>query len=344
MSKTKQYFLIFLLSFLLFLFLNDSFYIGLIGLADPFLYLFFSFIVIFLFVIYGYKSALPVLLVVVFSLFSNISGSVMGPGFFKGPLTGNGGRIFSIALEIIIFIFIPYFFSLLLYRRVGIERAVYYPVVVAFAVIFPLSLFYLHNNGINVLGAVNGYADVITRDVVALYQRIGLANLASEKMRPEIKNMARGFILLSPSIFISLSWMGLLAGFLTARKIFSKSGLPGSRQLANHKNLSMWKASDYLIIALLIGIIISVFAPGKAKFIGYNVILIAVSIYLVQGLAIMSFFLAKLKFKLPVRIFSYIFVFLFANPALIFVAFTGIFDTWFDFRKISINKNNLKEV
>ena len=83
------------------------------------------------------------------------------------------------------------------------------------------------------------------------------------------------------------------------------------------------------------------FSVGIFKFIGYNIILLASSVYLIQGLTIISYFFGKFNINVFLRILGYAVIFIFSNPLIIFIILTGIFDMWFNFRKIDTNKKEV---
>lgn len=66
--------------------------------------------------------------------------------------------------------------------------------------------------------------------------------------------------------------------------------------------------------------------------IAINVLTVILPLYLLQGVAIMTFFFRKKAFSTLARVFGYVLI-LVINPLPLLVTAIGVFDMWFDFRK-----------
>lgn len=340
MFKIKPFFLSLLLSFLLFLFLIDSIYFGVYAVINPFLYLYFSIILILLFRIIGARSIIPISIVIFFVVILLLAqNNIKLTGYFQTKFGGahhfDNGLFILLIIQLLVFIIIPYIFSILISKKFSLAKSIYYPVLTVFFIIFVIVISYLYFNKIDAHSLLNFYSNAILKNMMGVYKQIGVTYLTTAKMRPIISKLLMDVLLLLPSIVITLSWIGLWFGFIILRK-FSK-GKP-SEFFKNNENLSLWKSSDFFILFLLSGIIVAIFSNGIYKFIGYNIIFLSSSVYLVQGFTIISFFFNKLNLNLFLRTLIYIVIILFNNPLIIFVIFMGIFDIWFNFRKITLNK------
>jgi uncharacterized protein YybS (DUF2232 family) len=174
--------------------------------------------------------------------------------------------------------------------------------------------------------------------LIDVYNKMGMEYFTTLKMKALISKLMKIIFLLLPAILIIFSWMGVWLSFIFLKKISKKNNafFNGIKE-----NLLFWRSSDYFLLFLIAGIIISIFSIGIFKYIGYNIILLSSSVYLVQGLTIISFFFNKLNINIFLRILGYIIIFVFSNPIIIFIIMTGIFDMWFDFRKIETNKKGV---
>ena len=83
---------------------------------------------------------------------------------------------------------------------------------------------------------------------------------------------------------------------------------------------------------VIAGGLILLLPVGGLKLAGINVLIVTGTIYFLQGLAIVAFYLEKWKFPFYVKGFVYAVLFLqqFASIAAVVL---GLFDVWFDFRK-----------
>ena len=79
--------------------------------------------------------------------------------------------------------------------------------------------------------------------------------------------------------------------------------------------------------------------PHKAlKIIGLNIILVLMTIYFFQGIAIVSFYFEKKQFSRMLRFLLYSLIAI-QQIVLLVVIGLGIFDMWLNFRKLEIKKD-----
>jgi uncharacterized protein YybS (DUF2232 family) len=96
----------------------------------------------------------------------------------------------------------------------------------------------------------------------------------------------------------------------------------------------VWQAPEYLVWGV-IGCGLALFIPNASiKIIGLNGLLILMSVYFFQGIAIVSFYFNKKQFPRIIRIFLYTLI---AVQQLVLLAVIGLgfFDMWFNFRKLA---------
>ena len=96
--------------------------------------------------------------------------------------------------------------------------------------------------------------------------------------------------------------------------------------------LNMWKAPEYLVWGV-IACGLALFLPGPAiNAIGQNGLLILMTVYFFQGIAIVSFYFEKKRFPRFIRFFLYTLI---AVQHLILLAVIGLgfFDMWVNFRR-----------
>ncbi len=336
MFKTKTAFLSLLLSFSLFLFAINSIYGGAFAFINPFFYVYYGVASILLFSIMGPASAIPIALS--FSVAVGIIAGYYGTGINSGYLGYHVlGRFFiSVAIvQFLVFIAIPYFFSYLISKGYGFTKSICYPVIAVFVIFFSIAALHIFAGKINIISSINYFSGIMTKKLADTYNRMGMKYLATLKMQKLIFKMLKFVFLLLPSVLIIFSWLSIWISFIFLKKISKKTNrfFYGLKE-----NLLLWRASDYFLIFLIAGIAVSVFSFGLYKFIGYNIILLSSSVYLVQGLTVVAFVFNKFNANIFLRILGYGIIFIFGNPLLIFIIMTGIFDMWFNFRKIEIKK------
>jgi uncharacterized protein YybS (DUF2232 family) len=119
-------------------------------------------------------------------------------------------------------------------------------------------------------------------------------------------------------------WINVLAG----HKRLTKSGilLPGL------SGLSEWKAPSWLVWVFIAAGGLSFLPHTQISFVGINFFLITAFLYLLQGLAIVSFFFQNKNISIFFRILIY-FLIAVQQILMIAIAAVGFFDLWIDFRK-----------
>ncbi|MGD9106978.1 MAG: DUF2232 domain-containing protein, partial [Desulfobacterales bacterium] len=103
-------------------------------------------------------------------------------------------------------------------------------------------------------------------------------------------------------------------------------------------SLKLWKAPEVLIWGI-IGCGLLLLLPGMTfKFVGLNGLLIMLTIYFFQGIAIVSFYFEKKRFPRMLRVFLYSLIAL-QQVVLIVIIGLGLFDMWLNFRKLEHSPN-----
>jgi uncharacterized protein YybS (DUF2232 family) len=132
------------------------------------------------------------------------------------------------------------------------------------------------------------------------------------------------------SAVLFLAWTSLLLSrpLLKNRRLHAPD--PG--------RLNVWKAPDPLVWSV-IGCGLALMIPDQAlKLIGLNGLLILMTIYFFQGIAIISFFFNKKRFPRMLRVILYSLIAL-QQVILLVVVALGFFDIWLNFRKLGAVQN-----
>ena len=147
-----------------------------------------------------------------------------------------------------------------------------------------------------------------------------------------IKDGGKTFVHLFTGIFPAVTiiavlftcWINILMGY----KLLKKSGVI----LPELSSLCQWKAPSWLVWIFIAGGGLSFLPQPQLSFPGINIFLVTSFVYLLQGLAIVSFFLQSKNISL---FFRWLFYFLIAIQQFLMIAIAavGFFDLWIDFRK-----------
>ena len=132
-----------------------------------------------------------------------------------------------------------------------------------------------------------------------------------------------------PAIFINSYLTMVWLNILSIRKLLQKKGII----VKSIENLNQWKAPEYLVFGV-IGLSVLIFFPmGVITILALNCLIILMFVYFFQGIAVVSFFFQKKSAPFALRFFFYILIAI--QPLFMFLVIGfGLFDTWFNFRKI----------
>jgi len=99
--------------------------------------------------------------------------------------------------------------------------------------------------------------------------------------------------------------------------------------------LSRWKTPFGMVWVFAAGLALTLLGSGMGKAAGANLLFIGCAVYFVQGLAILTWGFQKKGISLLLRVVFYLVAVLLVFPFFILATVsTGLFDTWFDFRRL----------
>jgi uncharacterized protein YybS (DUF2232 family) len=128
----------------------------------------------------------------------------------------------------------------------------------------------------------------------------------------------------------AIGGMLLLTVFLLARLSSGRYVIPGPP-------FPLWKIPEHLIWLLIAGGFGSLLLDGWIQVAAWNLLAVALPLYFLQGMAVVSYFFLRKGISPLMRGFGYL-VLLVVNPFQLLVAGIGVFDLWVDFRKPRIKK------
>ena len=163
---------------------------------------------------------------------------------------------------------------------------------------------------------------------------LGATYPVGPKLSPEMDRLARILVNIFPGAVIMGMIMVVWANFMVTRILLTRLGPrpPGM------SDLTEWKAPE-ILVWVLIACGFAVFPlTGTLQILALNAVMILGMIYFFQGLSILSFWLHRKGAPplLRVAIFSLIAV---QQYLALVLAAAGLFDIWFDFRKLNRAEN-----
>ena len=243
----------------------------------------------------------------------------------------------KISIDILFFIellLIGFVLSELIELKLSIEKTILY---VCGSVIFTgiIGIFIYSNiSNTGIYSLVTGYVKKNLELTLALYKSMDVSQESIHMISNSFENIQYVLVRIIPALVVSstffISWTSLLLAkpLLKSRELFYPSFGP----------LKLWKAPEYLVWGI-IGCGLLLILPNKTiKIFGLNGLLILMTVYFFQGIAIVSFYFEKKNFPRMVRFILYSFIAL-QQVILLIVIGLGFFDMWLNFRKLEVNKD-----
>jgi uncharacterized protein YybS (DUF2232 family) len=197
-----------------------------------------------------------------------------------------------------------------------------------------LLILYGNTSNLGVMGVVSDYIGKNLKLSIALYKKMGMAEDNLRMLSESADKIRYVLVRIIPSLLtaglLCAAWLNLLL----ARFILRPKNMLNPALFA----LNRWEAPDFLVWGV-IGTVVMILMPvGLFQFVGLNGFIVLMTIYFFQGIAIISFYLAKKKIPMALRFLCYSFIAI--QQILVFVVIgLGFFDVWLKFRR-PVTKNN----
>ncbi|MBW2564079.1 MAG: YybS family protein, partial [Deltaproteobacteria bacterium] len=241
------------------------------------------------------------------------------------------------ALDVFFFIellLIGFVLSELIELKLSIEKTFIYACIVVLSSSILVFLFYSNITGIQIGSLVSAYIVKNLELTLELYKNMGMPEENIHMISSSMESFQYVLIRIFPALAIASTLFIIWTSLLLAKPMLKTRNL----FYPDFGHLNLWKTPEYLVwIAIACGILLLI--PDKAvRLMGINGIIILMTIYFFQGMAIVSFYFAKKQFPRLLRFFLYSLIAIW-QVILLIVVILGFFDIWFNFRKIQIKKS-----
>jgi uncharacterized protein YybS (DUF2232 family) len=185
-------------------------------------------------------------------------------------------------------------------------------------------------SGKGIAAMVSGYIAQNLELTLVLYRNMGMSAETVQLISSSLDKIQYVLIRIIPGLATASTLLVVWASILLAGPILKYRRL----FYPDFGRLDRWKAPDTLVWAV-IGCGLAMFLPNATvKMISLNGLIILMTVYFFQGIAIVSFYFEKKRFPRVIRIFLYTLI---ALQQLILLAVIGLgfFDLWVNFRRLS---------
>lgn len=167
------------------------------------------------------------------------------------------------------------------------------------------------------------------------YEQSQLSKEQLSALNEGSQQLKKLILLAYPGLYMSLALFIVLSNYLVSRRVLVKLDY----MVTDRTPFSQVLIPDNWVWGLIGSILLLMSGIPKLNVLGLNATIFFSTIYVVQGIAISSFFWTKKHlnpvFKLLIAALMFI------NPLFLLLLFPlGLFDTWFDFRKLKLADGN----
>jgi len=244
-----------------------------------------------------------------------------------------GGYAFDVFFFIELLL-IGFVLSELIELKLSIEKTFIYACIVVLSSSILVVLFYSNITGIQIGSLVSDYIVKNLELTLELYKNMGMPEENIHMISSSMESFQYVLIRIFPALAIASTLFIIWTSLMLAKPLLKTRNL----FYPDFGQLNLWKTPEYFVwIAIACGILLLI--PDKTvRLMGINGIIILMTIYFFQGMAIVSFYFAKKQFPRLLRFFLYSLIAIW-QVILLIVVILGFFDIWFNFRKIQIKKS-----
>lgn len=190
-------------------------------------------------------------------------------------------------------------------------------------------LFYSNLSDKGIYAFVAEYVSKNLKLTLEIYENMGVSQDSIHMISNSLENIKYVLIRIIPALVVASTFFVSWTNLLVAKPILKSRGL----FYPSFGSLKIWKAPEFLIW-VIIGCGLLLLLPEKTfKIIGLNGLLIMLTVYFFQGIAIVSFYFEKKRFPRMLKVFLYSLIAL-QQAVLLVIIGLGLFDMWLNFRKL----------
>ena len=184
-------------------------------------------------------------------------------------------------------------------------------------------------SGEGIFAIVSSYVAKNLELTLVLYQGMGMSEENIQLISQSLDKIQQVLVTIIPALISASTLFVAWVSILLAKPVLISRSL----NYPDFGPLNLWKAPEYLVWGV-IGCGLALFLPHTAiKVIGINGLLILMTVYFFQGIAIVSFYFDKKRLPRFVRVFLYTLISL-QQLVLLAVIGLGFFDLWVNFRRL----------
>ncbi len=242
----------------------------------------------------------------------------------------------GLSIDILFFselLILGYVLSEMFEKGVSIERTVGYACAVALGSAFVAILGYSLMTQTGLFKLVSNYVDQNLKLTLSIYEGMGVSPETLAALEASLDRIQYTLVRILPGLATAMLLLVAWSNLLLAKPLFKRQQL----QYPDFGNLNSWRTPETLIWGLIICGLLILLPSDGLRLIAVNGLILLFTIYFFQGVAIIAFIFEHKAIPRFIRIAIYCMIAL-QQILLLLVVGLGVFDMWFDFRKLNRTK------
>ncbi|MBN1931483.1 MAG: YybS family protein [Desulfobacterales bacterium] len=195
--------------------------------------------------------------------------------------------------------------------------------------------FYSNMAGTGISALISAYVAKNLEFSMTLYKNIGVSEENIHAVSNTLENIRYILVGILPALVTALIFFIAWINLLLAKPLLRSTSL----LYPDFGSLKLWKAPEFLVWIVIGCGLLLLLQETTFRVIGLNGLIILMTIYFFEGIAIVSFYFEKKRFPRMLRFCLYSLIAL--QQVLLFVVVgLGFFDIWLNFRKLEIKNGN----
>ena len=218
--------------------------------------------------------------------------------------------------------------------NLSLEKTVGYAILIVLAAGMLSLLFYSSLTSSGIVALATDYVAKNLAFSLKLYQNMGMSEENIQLISDSLRAIQYILIRIMPALAVMATLFVSWTSILMSRRLMLRKGL----FFPDFGILNHWKAPEFLVWGVIgCGLLLLIPEP-VLKLFGLNGLLVLMTIFFFEGIAIVAFYFEKKRFPRAIRFFLYSLIAL-QQIFLLLVIGLGFFDVWLNFRKLETNKN-----
>ncbi|MBI3794231.1 MAG: DUF2232 domain-containing protein [Nitrospinae bacterium] len=174
-------------------------------------------------------------------------------------------------------------------------------------------------------------AQLMLAEVVNTYKKAGIQEEQLAYLVNNTPAIAKWIVNIIPGLTITCYLMFGIVNYASFKAV--RARWPFLQDGEDTENLASWYPPDSMVYLFIAGLAMTLYPGETSRIFGVNLLLVTSLVYSVAGIYIVQYLFEKIRFPKFLRVIVYLLILLQPFVALA-VAIAGLFDLWFDFRKV----------